>query len=432
MRKSFKIASIVTALGLLLAVGVMQFDFSQKLQTSLGNFGGGDGSLATPWLVEDCQDLQAIGSGGSFLLSHSYKLTASGDQGGGDIWTDSLGFEPIGRWRPLPAIIFTGSFDGDGYTVSDLFINRPNMDGVGLFGYVGTGAGDISNVRLIDVDITGGYAVGGLIGLYFSTSPAVVSDAFVTGSVTGTDVFTDRGYVGGLIGRLLSSSSVIINNSSFSGNVTGVNTVGGLVGEDNNSSISNSYSVGSVSSTDNLGNRIGGLIGLGGAGVISNSYSSSNVSGNDRIGGLIGDGGVISNSYSVGSVSGTGPNVGGLVGFGAACTNSFWDNDASGQVTSACGATGKPAPGMTTQSTFTDASWDFTTIWKIVAGPPDSYPCLQWQDNSTCAYPSGGLFSYNITSCEQLQKMNLDLNGNYTLAKQLQVIKAEVIFGLIV
>jgi len=133
----------------------------------------------------------------------------------------------------------------------------------------------------------------------------------------------------------------------------------------------------------------GGLVGRN-SGVIYNCYSSSSVSGDHYVGGLVGgnmDDGIISNCYSTGGVSGTGwgpggtwgtTHVGGLVGFdnGGTVTASFWDIETSGQVTSV-GGTGKTTAEMQTQSTFTDAGWDFVEVWGICEGT--NYPRLQWQ-----------------------------------------------------
>ena len=97
------------------------------------------------------------------------------------------------------------------------------------------------------------------------------------------------------------------------------------------------------------------------------------------MGGLVGwhYSGSITNYYSNGSV-GTGTSVGGLVGYltsgqGATTSNSFWDTQTSGQSSSA-GGTGKTTALMKTQSTFTDAGWDFTNVWEMIG---TNYPRLK-------------------------------------------------------
>jgi hypothetical protein len=166
-------------------------------------------------------------------------------------------------------------------------------------------------------------------------------------------------------------------------NVSGNYDVGGLAGFINAGHISNCYSTGSVSGSG----FVGGLVGWN-EGAISNCYSTGAVSGGYQswdLGGLVGvsiSGSSISYCYSTGSVS-VGSNyyeVGGLVGTndndGNSIVSSFWDIQSSMQTTSA-GGTGLITAGMKTKSTFTDAGWDFTTIWAICEGT--NYPRLRWQ-----------------------------------------------------
>jgi len=126
--------------------------------------------------------------------------------------------------------------------------------------------------------------------------------------------------------------------------------------------------------------------------TVTNSYSTANVSGigdSYSAGGLVGQieiGATVTNSYSTGSVSGL-YYVGGLIGYnsGATVTASFWDTQTSGQAISA-GGTGKTTAEMQTQTTFTDAGWDFVgestngteDIWRLCVDSPN-YPRLMWQ-----------------------------------------------------
>ena len=64
-------------------------------------------------------------------------------------------------WKPIG--IFTGNFDGQGYEIRDLFINRSDEDYVGLFGYVAEG-GVIKGVGVVNATVTGNDYVGGLVG----------------------------------------------------------------------------------------------------------------------------------------------------------------------------------------------------------------------------------------------------------------------------
>jgi len=117
-------------------------------------------------------------------------------------------------------------------------------------------------------------------------------------------------------------------------------------------------------------------------GMISNSYARGRTESHDNVGGLVGRvywySPLISNSYSTGYVSGDYTSEGGLIGMGSAdVRNCFWDRNTSGVGTSN-GGTPKDTADMKTQSTFTDAGWDFDSIWCMLEDV--TYPVLLWQD----------------------------------------------------
>ena len=141
----------------------------------------------------------------------------------------------------------------------------------------------------------------GLIG--YSDSGEVRDIGVVNADVSGND------NVGGLIGDNLDG---IVSESYATGDVSGSMAVGGLIGSNNLGNVSDSYSTGNVSG----GNEVSGLIGYH-FGDLSESYATGDVSGGDEVGGLIGSigsSGDLSESYATGDVSG-GDEVGGLAGF---------------------------------------------------------------------------------------------------------------------
>ena len=74
------------------------------------------------------------------------------------------------NWDPIgdDSAGFTGVLDGNGYTISNLTINRPDEDGVGLFAIIGDpstmSGGEVRNLGIECVDIVGNTGVGGLVG----------------------------------------------------------------------------------------------------------------------------------------------------------------------------------------------------------------------------------------------------------------------------
>ena len=259
-----------------------------------------------------------------------YTLLASLTANGGNGW------EPIGYSTPGPAgcqasspILhgLSGTLDGQGHEICDLFINRPDETPAGLFAYINEG-GIIKNVGVVKVTVIGYNWVGSLVGL---KEGGTISNCYSTGNVTGHAV------------------------------------VGGLVGRNYDGTISNSYSTGSVSGESSTG--IGGLVGQQHSGAsISNSYSSCSVSGNLRIGSRD-IGGLVGDNYRVENV-----------------ISSFWDTETSGLYTSD-GGTGKNTTEMQDIATFSGAGWNITAValnetnpdylWNIVNNM--TYPFLNWQ-----------------------------------------------------
>jgi hypothetical protein len=131
------------------------------------------------------------------------------------------------------------------------------------------------------------------------------------------------------------------------------------------------------------GGYVGGLVGYNDECSVTHCYSSGEISGGWRVGGLVGGnswGGDVSACYSTGAVSGK-EDVGGLVGYKAeilfpgteaVVTASFWDTETSDRATSA-GGTGKTTAQMKQRATFVD--WDFANVWDIAEN--QTYPYIR-------------------------------------------------------
>jgi hypothetical protein len=238
-----------------------------------------------------------------------------------------------------------GEFDGNGHKILNLNFDFDFISQVGLFGYLASG-GRVNQVGVENVNITGAYRIGGLVG----GSDGTVINSYSSGNVTG------YGCVGGLVGinegtvtnsyvsesvtgwyavgGLVGINEGTVTSSHSSGNVTGWYTAGGLVGI-NSETVRNSYSTGNVTSNYYVGGLVGrndgtvrntistgsvtGELDVGGLvgsnyGALRDSYSTGSVTGNYYVGGLVGSNeGTVRNTYSIGSVAGKW-NVGGLVG----------------------------------------------------------------------------------------------------------------------
>jgi len=300
-------------------------------------------------------------SGSHLLMNDLDSTTAGYEELASPTANQGKGWQPIGTEDNL----FTGTFDGQGYEIRDLLINRPDESFIGLFGVVGEG-GMVQNIGVVNADVTGYGIVGGLVG----NNEGTVSNSYSTGSVTGT------GWVGGLVGVNLAT----VSNSYSTGSVTGyTDRTGGLVGwnEEEDASVSNSYSTGSVTGDYSVGGLVGAT-----SGTVSNSYSTGSVTGDENVGGLVGENtATVRNAYSTGSVTGS-LSVGGLVGKNdATVSDSFWDTETSGQTTS-YGGTGKPTQEMQSITTFSGAGWN---IIEVALGLTD--PSYTWNIVDTVTYP---------------------------------------------
>ncbi len=328
----------------------------------------------TAWmLVNNLSQLQAMNTNlsGSYALGANIDATASGSLNAG------AGFAPVGDATNH----FTGVFDGMNHTVSNLTINLPTTDYIGLFGYINAGSG-ISNLGLVGSSISGNWNVGALAGV----NSGIISNSYATGNVSaGGNKNAPNGGAGGLVGY----NSGTIRNSYATANVSGGNVLyfnnggfGGLAGS-NAGTISGSYATGNIvgGSGPNYSNfGGGGLVGNDTGGTISNSYATGNVSGLSAgwEGGLVGGGkGTISNSYATGKA-----RDGGLFGFKfniGTITNSYWDITSSGQADLSDGrGVGLTTAQMMQQATY--AVWNIANtggsgkVWRIYEG--HTYPLL--------------------------------------------------------
>jgi hypothetical protein len=259
------------------------------------------GTAENPFRVNNLDDLLYVGREGylggvlnnaylNWGLDKHYVLTANItlDETNPNNWT------PIGTTTP-----FTGVFSGNGFTITGLTITGSGND-QGMFGFIGSG-GEVENLRLINVDVSGGVWVGGIAG----DNAGVIRNCYVAGRISGNSS------IGGLVGW----NAGTIENSYFDGTVSGdTGSIGGIAGT-NVYFVQNSYATGDV--TGNI--AVGGVAGMN-RGTVENSYAIGNINGNGYVGGVVGlnefDGitGTVKNCFFNGTVTGD-FDVGGIVGY---------------------------------------------------------------------------------------------------------------------
>ena len=380
----------------------------------------GSGTLGDPCQVTSWTNLDAIDGD----LTLYYILTANLSSSDGD-------YAGIGNvWTPLGT--FTGTFDGDNHTISNLIV--ASTANAGLFSI---NSGTILDVGLLSVSITAassgyggaiaaqqsggsmtncyssgtivssgaaylggivGYAPtgnitschssanitvangtlpsGGLVGRFGS---GTLSSSHATGNVTNNGD-SSHGYSGGLVGYILGST---INNCYATG-VVDINgmVAGGLIGYISSGTVNGSFATGNVTGVSNIGGFVGMVGGKSAGGSIYNCYAMGNVTGTTVTGGFAGGSKplIIDKCFSKGSVSMSG---GGFVGsvISGTFTNDFWDTESSGQTTSAGGAgvVGKTTTEMKDITTF--SAYDIATT--SIADLNSEYPFLSWQEGTS-------------------------------------------------
>ena len=172
---------------------------------------------------------------------------------------------------------YTGTFDGNGKTITGLTVTRSNRY-TGLFGFI---KGTVKNVVLTEVNITSGTFVGGVAGWSFGGN---IENCSVSGSVSGSS----GSDVGGVVGYQQVGS---ITGCSSSATVKGTERAGGVVGVTNGGTtpLTACYATGNVTvENDGTSNAwAGGIVGMNGTGTLIACYAAGNVSGN-IVGGAVG------------------------------------------------------------------------------------------------------------------------------------------------
>ena len=275
------------------------------------------------------------------------------------------------KWTPMGAsssAAFTGDFDGNGKTITGLYMDGEDAIS-GLFGYVGK-TGSIHDLTIADASVKSTKA-----GYGVNTALVAASNAGTISNVALKDsaVF-GSGYIGGVAGTNSGTITGCANESAaVSHNATvysSLSPAGGIVGSHSSGSILLSYNKAAITGgKDNYG-YLGGIAGSA-SGSIENCYNWGNLQTGKYFGGLVGYlSGTITNCYSTGSVP-TGTNAKALFGH---CTSYSAKATACFYLTG-CGPEDTKGTAKTAE--------EFKTLAASLGGAfadADPYPTLKWQD----------------------------------------------------
>ncbi|MBQ9231072.1 MAG: hypothetical protein IJ190_07805 [Prevotella sp.] len=292
----------------------------------------GSGTSSDPYIISDATELRKLADdveSGKTYRDEYFKMTADVIvnrnvlNSNGTLKGTGTGLE---QWKPIGKGLtpFCGTFDGNGHTISGIYIKKEERDSLGLFGYF---AGTLSNLVLNDSYVAGKSRNGCMIGVasyatYSKTYAPKVSMCInygtaqsISGSYLGGIIgYSKQGdihkcinygvlngyrYVGGVVGFLGASTAKDCVNC---GSIKGDNHVGGIIGEHARhkidgswkyTNLKNCYNTGNVSATTN---RVGGIIGTqtvtnSTSGLAKNMVNYGSViilSNNSSIGALVG------------------------------------------------------------------------------------------------------------------------------------------------
>lgn len=335
-------------------------------QESESLYAGGSGKKADPYLIETPAQFDAMRENRNAYFKLVADLDFSSYEKEGGWW-------PIGEWGSGDGsdARFTGTFDGNGHTVSNLMAKHGDDTGahdMSVFGVVD--GGTIQNLLLDNVTVVGGGRLGILSGF------------------TRNATFEQIGII----------------NSSCSNIGTGSNA-GGLAGPcAGTTQIINCYTVDCTvtakSPDGETGDAVGGIVSSGNA-TIMYCYSTSTIEGKTNVGGIIGanDGATVTSCLSlnkniIGEVEVThriaGKRNGGDVSDNYAHSSVLLNGQAVVDGTGIDTDNGETVEELTEEFYVDDLVWDFDEIWKL-DNKLSSYPIFKWQTDAT------GVRSENVT-----------------------------------
>ena len=311
MKKAIKLISTILSIFLILSF----------MPCNLVVFAATLGTEQNPYEISTATQLKAINNN----LSACYKLTANIDLNGED-------FTPLGN---AESGTFSGIFDGNGFTISNLNVFSGKF--AGLFG---CNEGTIKNVKLSGIYVYGTRYIGGVVGQ--NTTLGSVFNCFVSSGDIEADDGINEIYAGGIIGynegfaegTFSNNANLKIKNESSSV------VAGGIIGKNNSVysvEITDSTNTGNVSASGSGSDSdSGGFVGKNdnGAITITNSTNTGNVS-SSYSGGFVGNNYkgtiTITDCINTGNVSGYAYS-GGFVGYNGSGTLTITNGTNTGNV----------------------------------------------------------------------------------------------------
>ena len=268
---------------------------------------GGDGSSESPFLIATAEELKWYASYVNGESGDNVVHTTACAKLMNNIDLSTVCGESKGNWTPIAKYgiytfngehRFDGVFDGNGYTISNLYINDKNGSNLGLFGYVTptTKKTSVKNLKMASVQIVGKTDIAAVCTSGYnatfenieviSGSIAGFSDIYGISGCRGSakncinraDVTASRYNVAGVISSIQDEAS---NCSNYGKITTGTGWAGGIAGgSDGFTTIQNCANYGEIHVTGTVNSTdyaVGGLLGYPWNIEISNCANFGNI-----------------------------------------------------------------------------------------------------------------------------------------------------------
>ncbi len=253
--------------------------FSQGIAPS-----NGAGTPENPYQIENFDNLLWL-SENSSAWNKYYIQTADIDAKESANLNNGAGFSPIGTYIEFhPEMTFSGGYDGQEFTISNLTINRPDSaDFQGLFGSIC--GGSVMNLKVLDAKISGNNYTGILVGDIFNNSSVVRCSTSGLINSTGANI---GGLAGALSNTIVDSCFTTVTIAATSTGAASQALVGGFIGQVNGGTILRSGAEANISA----GNYkfVGGMIGSCMESTVKFSKVTGSLEGKEGCGGFIGYG----------------------------------------------------------------------------------------------------------------------------------------------
>ncbi|MDR3308946.1 MAG: hypothetical protein LBS80_03230 [Tannerella sp.] len=264
-------------------------------------FAGGKGTSVAPYKISTAVQLDSVRRypDAHFVLINNINLDHYLSKGGGFAQWNKQGWMPIGSYSTHfnKSTRFTGSFDGGKFSISNLKIDRPDDDNIGLFGYIDSAT--VSNLHIVSGEIKGRYDVGGICGLSWNgtitacSNKADVTGDFNVGGICGTnrgELYRDESEI---LWHSRREATATIAECYNSGTIScSIMNVGGVCGFNTSNSgqsiITSCYNTGVIHGDDVIGGVCGMSSGLCGSTHIKDCYNKGKVTGRSSIGDVCG------------------------------------------------------------------------------------------------------------------------------------------------